>query len=219
MISILLLQSSLNVFPDTASHRALIVIKKRVHQEKKFHTLWGMKTYRFTLSCLLLGLSVLLSSSVIAEQKEEKPEVSKAKESEDHSFLVGAALYVPNRVLDLLDIFRLRVRVGPGVAAGVRATEVASAYAGTYASVYAGLPGPRLRQTPKLPVGLESHNGVSASVFDATADGGMGPDYSSTEFGGGVQAGILGLDFGIDPVEIADFVAGIFTLDIREDDL
>jgi hypothetical protein len=190
-----------------------------VHQEKKFHTLGDMKTYRSYFTFLFLSASLFISTSVIAEDKEAKNEAPKAKESEDHSFLVGAALYVPNRVLDLLDIFRLRVRVGPGVAAGVRATEVASAYAGTYASVYAGLPGPRLRQTPKLPVGLESHNGVSASVFDATADGGIGPDYSSTEFGGGIQAGILGLDFGIDPVEIADFVVGIFTLDLREDDL
>ena len=29
--------------------------------------------------------------------------------------------YIPDRVFDLMDIFRVRVRVGPGISAGVRA--------------------------------------------------------------------------------------------------
>jgi hypothetical protein len=151
------------------------------------------------------------------EQTEEVVEIE--EEDSEHSFIVGTLLYIPNRVLDMLDIFRLRVRVGPGLAAGVRATKVAQIYAGTYVSAYVGLPGPRMRKVPKSPVGLESHNGVTASIADATVDGGIGPDYSPTEIGTGVQLAIIGFDFGIDPYEIVDFVTGIVTIDLREDDL
>lgn len=149
----------------------------------------------------------------------KRAKVKDAKDEEGHSFLVGTLLYIPNRILDIFDIFRFRVRVGPGIAAGARVTQAASLYAGTYATVYAGLPGPRMRQTPKLPIGLESHSGATVSVVDATVDGGIGPDYSPTEVGGGLQLLIFGFDIGIDPVEIADFATGILTIDLRDDDL
>ncbi len=172
------------------------------------------------VAALLFSIFIMPPRSVIAEESDTETSNTETKDSDSgHSFVVGALLYIPNRVLDLLDIVRLRVRVGPGLAGGVRATKVAQAYLGTYATVYAGLPGPRLRQTPKSPVGLESHNGVSLSLFDATADGGIGPEYSSTEFGGGAQLGIIGFEFGIDPVEIADFATGLVTVDLRDDDL
>jgi len=145
---------------------------------------------------------------------DEKSEDEKDK----HSTLHIIACYLPNRVLDLLDIFRARIRVGPGFGVGVRATEVASAYVGSYATVYAGLPGPRGRSFPKSPVGLESHTGVTVSVVDATVDGGIGPDYSPTEFGVGGQLGIIGADIGFDPMELLDFGLGIFTVDVQKDD-
>lgn len=184
-----------------------------------------------SVSFLLTGLNGALADestesavkvyeSIQTDENPQTVEVKKEKEEDEgHSFLVGALLYIPNRVLDLFDIFRFRVRVGPGIAAGARVTEVVSLYAGTYATLYAGLPGPRMRQTPKLPIGFESLNGVSASVLDATVDGGIGPDYSPTEVGAGVQLAILGFDIGIDPVEIADFATGILTIDLRDDDL
>jgi hypothetical protein len=136
-----------------------------------------------------------------------------------HPWYIATLLYLPNRVLDFLDIFRLRVRVGPGIGVGARITEVVQLYFGSYAAIYAGLPGPRLRRIPRSPVGLESHSGVSISVLDATVDGGIGPGYSPTEVGAGLHLVVLGLDVGIDPVEIADFFSGIFTYDIRNDDL
>jgi hypothetical protein len=144
--------------------------------------------------------------------------IAESNKNDSHSTLHVIVCYIPNRIVDIFDIFRLRVRVGPGISAGIRATKVAQAFLGTHATIYAGLPGPRLRPFPKLPVGLESHNGATLSVADATVDGGIGPDYSSTEFGAGVQAAILGFDFGVDPVEIADLVTGIFTIDLRDDD-
>lgn len=168
---------------------------------------------------LCLWLLLFSATHTLAEGASTPDAEIAESEEEGRSFLVGALLYLPNRVLDLVDIFRLRVRVGPGFSVGVRATEIASAYLGSYASIYAGLPGPRQRTLPRLPVGLESHNGVSVSVADATVDGGLGPDYSPTEFGGGFQLAVAGVDFGIDPVEALDFIAGFMTIDLRDDDL
>ena len=96
---------------------------------------------------------------------------------------------------------------------------LAAVFAGTYTSVYLGLPGPRNRPCVKLPVGLESKNGVDVSVVDATLSGGLDPDYGPAECGAGIQLAIIGFDFGIDPLEILDFLAGIFFIDLRNDDL
>lgn len=140
-------------------------------------------------------------------------------DTESHGVLYHVAMYLPNRVLDVFDIVRLRVRVGPGIAADVRATEVVSAFAGSYASVYAGLPGPRNRPLPKLPVGLESRSGLQASVIDATISDGIGPDYGPGEIGAGVHLFFVGLDVGVDPLEIIDLAAGLFFINLTNDDL
>jgi len=140
-------------------------------------------------------------------------------DDDERSLFLGVLLYLPNRALDLIDIVRLRGRVGPGVAAGFRVTRAASMYAGSYASVYAGLPGPRSRKTPKSPIGLESLNGASLSVLDLTSGLAVGPEYTSTEVGVSVQALLVGADVGFDPIEILDFLAGFLTIDIRDDDL
>ncbi len=165
-------------------------------------------------------------TAVVAPPPQQPPQaymVSPAQpaaaERPEHSIGHKLLLYIPNRVLDVVDIVRLRVRVGPGVALGARATQVFSGYIGSYASVYAGLPGPRLKPTIKLPIGFESYNGVGVSVANATVSGGIGPDYSFTEFGLGGQLLIAGFDFGIDPWEIVDLAAGLATVDPVGDDL
>ena len=128
-------------------------------------------------------------------------------------------MYIPNRILDVLDIVRCRVRVGPGVAVDVRATEAVNVFAGSYVSFYAGLPGPRCRKMPKLPIGIESKTGAEVSVVDVSTGFGADPDYSPTEIGAGIHLLLVGVDVGIDPWEIVDFVGGIFFLDPRNDDL
>ena len=143
------------------------------------------------------------------QQEEARPE---------HSVAHKVLLYIPNRVVDFVDIFRLRVRVGPGVAVGARATKYVQAYFGSYGALYAGLPGARRRVMPRSPIGLETNTGITVSVLDATIDGGFGPEYSPTEIGAGVHLAVVGVDVGIDPWEIVDFVAGIFTLGVRDDD-
>ena len=141
------------------------------------------------------------------------------QDEESRGVVHQVLLWVPNRILDVFDIVRLRIRVGFGIGAGVRATQIADLYAGTYTTVYVGLPGPRGRRIPRLPFGLESYHGAKASVVDATVDGGIGPHYSSTEFGISLQLLLIGFDIGVDPIEAVDFVGGIFFWDPRKDDL
>ena len=184
------------------------------------------KNFPGLLVTVVLALALLVqfcpAQNVWAENQEDayqEDEETLEPPPEQHSFWHKVVMYLPNRVFDVLDIFRARVRVGPGAAVGVRATKYVSAYVGSYASVYAGLPGPRQRVTPRSPVGLESYNGISVSVADATFDGGVGPNYSPTEVGASVQLLLVGVDVDFDPVELVDFLGGFFFLKIRKDDL
>lgn len=168
---------------------------------------------RFVMATLMAGALVCAPCVGVADENPE------ARSTESHGILHKVILYIPNRVLDVLDVVRCRVRVGPGFAVDARATKVVSAFAGSYASVYAGLPGPRNRPMPKLPVGLESRSGLQASVVDGTQSGGIDPDYGPAEIGVGVHALVVGLDVGIEPLEIVDLLAGLFFIDLTNDDL
>ena len=152
------------------------------------------------------------------------PCVGKAAEethsaAEPHGILHKVCMYIPNRVLDIFDVVRLRVRVGPGTAVDVRATNLAAVFLGSYDTVYAGLPGPRNGPAPKLPVGLECRSGVQVSIADVTAEDDVGPDYGPAEIGLGAQVLIVGVDAGVEPLELLDLVTGLFFIDLRADDL
>jgi len=166
-------------------------------------------------SILLLLMGFIACAQCFGETAAE----TTPSTDEGHSTVHKIAMYIPNVVLDLLDVVRLRVRVGPGIAANVHATRLATVFVGSYSTVYAGLPGPRNRPLPKLPIGLESRTGAQVSVVDATAEGNIGPDYGVAEIGLGAQALIVGVDVGVDPLELLDFVTGIFFIDLRGDDL
>jgi hypothetical protein len=170
---------------------------------------------------LLLLTGFIACAPCFAETTAEKTPTDEKKKPahEQHSAIHKVALYIPNVILDLFDVVRLRVRVGPGIAADVRATELASVFVGSYDSVYVGLPGPRNRPKPKLPIGFENRHGVQVSVIDGTAEGNFGPDYGPTEIGVGVHLLIIGLDVGVEPLELLDFVTGLVFIDLRGDDL
>ncbi len=135
------------------------------------------------------------------------------------STLHAVLTYLPNRLFDVLDPVRARLRIGPGFCVGIRVTEVADAFLGAYASVYAGLPGPRGGRTIPLPAGVEAHGGVELSVAELGGDGGLlGPGYGATEIGLGFQVALLGLDVGVDPFEVVDLILGLLCIDIGDDD-
>lgn len=160
---------------------------------------------RFAITLLA---TTLLSLPALAGPQEAQPS-SRSR----HPIL----FYLPNRIFDVLDVVRARVRVGPGVAVSARATKPVSVTLGVYASLFAGLPGPRGRAKIPWPVGMENYAGADVSVFGASTKG-FGPSYGPAEVGAGVQALIVGADIGIEPLELVDLVLGFVFIDIRHDD-
>jgi hypothetical protein len=123
--------------------------------------------------------------------------------------------YIPNRIFDLVDIVRLRGRVGPGISVGVRATRPLSAYLGLHSSIFVGLPGPRGKAKLPLPVGFDTRAGAQASVVDASEGT---PYYDPLEVGLEFQILIVGANVGVGGFEILDFITGFFFIDLQDDD-
>ncbi len=142
---------------------------------------------------------------------DEQQPAPKVKERTKHPIL----MYLPNRIFDLLDILRLRVRVGPGISAGVRATRPVSAYVGFHSSIFAGLPGPRGKAEIPLPVGFDTRAGAQVSLADVTSNNVY---YDPLEVGLEVQPLIVGFNFGIGVFEIVDFATGFLFIDLQDDD-
>ncbi|MFH0943757.1 MAG: hypothetical protein V2A76_01050 [Planctomycetota bacterium] len=78
-------------------------------------------------------------------------------------------LYLPNRVFDILDIVRARLRVGPGWSFSVRATELLDLnMVGAHATVFVGLRGPGHEPRIPWPFGVETMECLEASLADST---------------------------------------------------
>ena len=168
----------------------------------------------FALATALLTLA-LAPPCVAREEPRDDQIVKNARE--DRSAARVLLAYLPNRLFDVLDFLRLRARVGPGIAVRARATEQIDAGIGSYASIFAGLPGPRGEVEVPLPIGLETYSGVEL-VGDAEVSGGYSPNYTPTEIGVSIHAAAVGIDLGVDPIEVVDFVVGFVLLDLRGDD-
>ena len=173
-------------------------------------------------------VSVLASAAPLAYQVADEPaqvapdaaqvEGEPVASESGGGFMHGVLMYLPNRIFDVFDIVRARVRLGPGLGIGVRATELADVYLGSYVTVWVGIHGPRRETKIPWPVGLESKSGAELSVADATVDGSMDPNYGLAEFGVDFQALIVGAAVGVDPFEVLDLVLGLLTIDLAEDD-
>jgi hypothetical protein len=153
-------------------------------------------------------------------QSQPQTQTQPAEEPEpEHS--VGHVLlwYIPNRISDVLDIVRARLRVGPGLEVGARVTELVDFNLGGYASVFVGIPGPRRERVFNWPFGFDNMAGAEISVIDATTHSGDAPHYGVAEVGLGAQLAIVGFDLGVDVWEAVDFVTGIVCIDLEEDDL
>jgi hypothetical protein len=143
---------------------------------------------------------------------EKQDQVSKSdKGRTKHPIL----MYLPNRIFDLLDIFRIRVRVGPGISAGVRATKPLSAFVGFHSTLFVGLHGPRGKAEFPWPVGIENRGGAQASLANLAPGNTY---YGPLEVGAEVQPLIVGINIGIEPFEILDFAAGFLCIDLQDDD-
>jgi hypothetical protein len=159
----------------------------------------------------IAALAALLLGPVLAHAQEpavQRPGLGRR---------VGYALatWIPNRVLDVFDIARARVRFGPGAASSFRFTRPVSGVAGSWSALWLGLPGPRGEPTPSWPIGFEDYPAPPPGFADS---GGSAPYYGPGEIGAGFQLGFIGLDVGVDPVEAVDLAAGLFFYDVLGDD-
>jgi hypothetical protein len=171
----------------------------------------------------LVAFACTLALDSRAQEPAQAPEATPAPAAtpaeeepkhRQHPFL----MYIPNRIFDVLDMVRLRARVGPGFAISARATEAVDATLGGYTSIYAGIPGPRGEPRIPWPIGIENFAGVEVSVVGASDQEPYEPKYGTLEIGAGVHLILVGLDIGVDPLEIGDLVLGFLTIDIGKDD-
>ncbi len=176
-----------------------------------------MKVLNLTLS--LIACAALAPGLVRAEPTESVPTPEPPEAVVKHSLGHKLLLYIPNRVLDVFDCVRARLRVGPGWAMGMRATDRVSFFGGDYRSIYVGLPGPRAPKKFKSPVGYEGLKGIIFMGVDATDVTCHPPEYSVSELEGSIHVLIAGADVGFDFWELADFFTGLVLIDLRKDDL
>lgn len=128
-------------------------------------------------------------------------------------------MYVPNRVFDVLDIVRARVRIGPGLSVGARVASIVTIFVGGHSTAYVGLPGPRGKPEVSLPFGLEDNSGPAlAPTKESQEETGKRPYYGPVEIGAEAQAAIVGVNVGVEPLEALDFLAGILVIDLKGDD-
>lgn len=147
---------------------------------------------------VLLSL-ILISSACLAQEKEEPSTLSKV------------LLWVPNRVVDFIDIFRADIGVGPALGAVVRVTDY-------------GKIGARVVTPVSLRVGLFGKDWPF--LIEHSNELGIGPLYLESgerkvtplEVGAGFDFFLFGAYAGISIDEAADFLSGIIGEDISDDD-
>lgn len=152
--------------------------------------------------------------SVMVSPNQPMPDLSTLPEESEISncSLVDALLlYIPNRILDFIDIFRADVGFGPSEGAVARVTKYGQAGSRSMdpSSLRIGLMGRR------LPVMLETSN-----------ERGFGPSFKKSsqrkvcwgEIGAGLDLWIAGAYVGACPDELVDFAAGLLMFDLKDDD-
>lgn len=142
---------------------------------------------------------------VVVQQQVET--VTTTKRS---SFLDQVLFYIPNRALDLVDIGRLSIGVGPGFDANIRATELATVGLGQYETTRFGMKG------RTLPV-YEENIDEGGVGFLGYVNGKLQRDPS--EIGGDLHVGVVGVQAAASLAEAADFLAGLILIDLQKDDL
>lgn len=128
------------------------------------------------------------------------------------SILRSIIMYIPNRFLDLIDIVKADVGVGPSFGAVMRITKYGQIGARTFMPMSArvGLLG---RRAP--------------AMIETDTEIGFGSVYKKShkrsacwgEVGAGADLFVAGAYLGLCPDELIDFIGGIFLFDLKDDDL
>lgn len=148
---------------------------------------------------------------VEASPKRGWGEFKVIEEAANRPWWQQAFLWIPNRVADFIDIFRVDVGVGPSAGAVLRITEY-------------GQLGYRQMMPGSLRIGDFGRR--LPLVVEASNEFGAGPGFKNSkdrevcpgEVGAGLDLLLVGAYGGICFDELADFVAGIFMADFKDDD-
>ena len=156
---------------------------------------------------------VELGEEYVEHSKPEKAEVKKKKSKTTLEHIV---LYIPNRLLDLVDIVRADVGVGSSFGAVVRVSEYAQVAYRSVAPV-SFRAGPRGR---KLPFFAEhsSEIGIGPNEGPLYLKSGQ-REVTPLEVGVGADLFLVGAYAGISVDEIFDFLGGLVFIDFKDDDL
>lgn len=132
---------------------------------------------------------------------------------ERRSALHVVLLYLPNRVLDLFDIARIGIEAGPGIGIDLRASHAAMLGVMTRTSAGVGL------QTLRhLPLKLDTQAYLATGPAQLGASPGISWYHDFWDLRAELHLLLLGAHVAVNPMEIADFFAGLLTLDPKGDD-
>lgn len=167
---------------------------------------------QFTLTPLLILTFVLLLGSAAPARASEYRLKRDTDEGSKPDIFKQIVLYLPNRVIDFVDIWRLNAGVGLGFGLNIRPTKGLQAGVCVYDSVRVGLRGRR------FPIWHEwaCEWGFSAMYYEHPQSE---VERGFYEFGGTIHLGLIGLDAAFDIEEVLDFGSGFILYDPADDDL
>lgn len=161
-------------------------------------------------AALTFSASPSMASCEMPAQRACPPPACAPAQQKCYNWFDVLLYYVPNRVLDFIDIGRLSIGVGCGFGVNVRVTELAEIGYGQYSTTRFGMKG------RVLPVYEESIN-ESGIAFLGYVNGCLQRD--PTEVGADLHLGIIGAEAAVSLAEAADFVTGFLLIDLQGDDL
>jgi|GEM_PF-2215975 len=134
-------------------------------------------------------------------------------EEEPSSTLGTVLLYIPNRIIDLLDTIRFGVNVGAGIGVDVRCTKWGKLT--LISDTSAGIGYQTLRH---LPVCLRSQSKIGLAFLSTPGWDLLGWYEADYDLRLELFVLLVGAHAAVDLGEVLDFVGGIFTWDPMEDD-
>ena len=152
-----------------------------------------------------------------APRDDEPKEASKKKSEEESESGRSAAhvilLYIPNRFLDLFDMVRFGIDVGPGIGAIITPTEYLQVSFLTRISAGVGF------QTFRhLPFKAGADSEVGFGILTIEANPGINWYRNVWDLRVELHVLLVGGHVAVNPAEIADFILGFTTIDIMGDD-
>ncbi len=173
----------------------------------------------------------LFNKPLLGSNKALRPQIKR-------SVFSRIFLYLPDRLCDILDIISVDAHVGPGAYADVHLTRAVQATGGFRSVAGFGLHEHRsIGLQSKAEAGLTVVAvGAAATVGSTVGTSGIQTSRDSIlglhkttdsyyqqyrdywSIGTSVTAGIAGVEVDLHPIQLIDFIAGIFTFDLLNDD-